>query len=223
MIRRLGPALAGVSQRTECRSANQRVTGLIPSQGTCLGCGPVASGGTWEATTHWCFPSSLSPLPKNKWIKSLKKKRSIGPIEHIGGILNPVWESSKVSWEDVIVEWDAKPQKELGRQSGQDRGWRQDKGTRRRNSRCQGSEMADAHWIRSVNLDLRIERAQNGSLSMGQIMKDLTPLLRSLYFTLRAIRSHWMGLKQRSSMTVLHFRNITKATEWRLENGKLPQ
>ena len=31
-------ALAGVAQWTECQHENQRVTGLIPSQGTCLGC-----------------------------------------------------------------------------------------------------------------------------------------------------------------------------------------
>ena len=33
-------ALAGVVQWTECRPTSQRVAGLIPSQGTCLGCGP---------------------------------------------------------------------------------------------------------------------------------------------------------------------------------------
>ena len=32
--------LAGVAQWIECQPANQRVTGSIPSQGTCLGCGP---------------------------------------------------------------------------------------------------------------------------------------------------------------------------------------
>ena len=34
-------ALAGVAQWIEHRSANQWVTGSIPSQDTCLGCGPV--------------------------------------------------------------------------------------------------------------------------------------------------------------------------------------
>ena len=34
----VGPA--GVAQWTEHQLANQRVTGSIPSQGTCLGCGP---------------------------------------------------------------------------------------------------------------------------------------------------------------------------------------
>ena len=32
--------LAGVARWTECQPANQRVAGSIPSQGTCLGCGP---------------------------------------------------------------------------------------------------------------------------------------------------------------------------------------
>ena len=35
-------ALAGVAQWTEYQPANQRVTGSIPSHGTCLGCGPGA-------------------------------------------------------------------------------------------------------------------------------------------------------------------------------------
>ena len=33
-------ALAGVGQWIECWPVNQRLTGLIPSQGTPLGCGP---------------------------------------------------------------------------------------------------------------------------------------------------------------------------------------
>ena len=33
-------ALAGVAQWIECQPANQRAAGSIPSQGTCLGCGP---------------------------------------------------------------------------------------------------------------------------------------------------------------------------------------
>ena len=32
--------LAGVAQWIEHQSVNQRVSRLIPSQGTCLGCGP---------------------------------------------------------------------------------------------------------------------------------------------------------------------------------------
>ena len=34
-------ALAGVAQWIECWPANQKVTGSIPSQGTCLGYRPV--------------------------------------------------------------------------------------------------------------------------------------------------------------------------------------
>ena len=33
-------ALAGVAQWTECQPVNQKVASSIPSQGTCLGCGP---------------------------------------------------------------------------------------------------------------------------------------------------------------------------------------
>ena len=39
-IKKLCLAPAGVSQWIERRPVNQRVTVLIPSQGTCLGCGP---------------------------------------------------------------------------------------------------------------------------------------------------------------------------------------
>ena len=38
--RKEGQALASVVQWIECQLANQRVASLIPSQGTCLGCGP---------------------------------------------------------------------------------------------------------------------------------------------------------------------------------------
>ena len=39
-LKKKNPALAGVVQWIECRPANQRVAGLIPSQGTRLGLGP---------------------------------------------------------------------------------------------------------------------------------------------------------------------------------------
>ena len=47
-------ALPGVVQWIEHRHANQRVLGLIPSQGTCLGFQPsrAPSRGCAEATTH---------------------------------------------------------------------------------------------------------------------------------------------------------------------------
>ena len=39
-------ALAGVTQWIEHGPVNQRVSGSIPSQGTCLGCGPGPQSGT---------------------------------------------------------------------------------------------------------------------------------------------------------------------------------
>ena len=60
-------ALAGVTQWTECRPANQRVAGPIPSQGTGLGCGPGPQLEACErqlinvSLTYQCFSPSLSP------------------------------------------------------------------------------------------------------------------------------------------------------------------
>ena len=45
-------ALAGVAQWTKCWPANQRVASLIPSQGTCLGCGPGPQWGTCKRQPH---------------------------------------------------------------------------------------------------------------------------------------------------------------------------
>ena len=45
--------LAGVAQWIECGPVNQGVAGSIPSQGTCLGCGPGPPVGDVQgATTH---------------------------------------------------------------------------------------------------------------------------------------------------------------------------
>ena len=63
------PAVAGVAQCIECLPVNQRVTALIPSQGTCLGCRPGPWLGACERQPHTdvslplCLPS---PLSKNK-------------------------------------------------------------------------------------------------------------------------------------------------------------
>ena len=61
-------SLAGVALWTEYRPANQKITGSIPSQGTCLGCEPGPQmGGMWEAIDYQCFSFSLpSPRSKNK-------------------------------------------------------------------------------------------------------------------------------------------------------------
>ena len=44
-IKKYISAMAGVAQWIEHQPANQRVTGLISSQGTCLGCGKVPGWG----------------------------------------------------------------------------------------------------------------------------------------------------------------------------------
>ena len=60
-------ALAGVTQWIECEPANQKFAGSIPSQGTCLGCGPGPQWGAHERQPHidvsspsFSFPSPLS-------------------------------------------------------------------------------------------------------------------------------------------------------------------
>ena len=45
-------ALAGVAQWVECQLLNQRVTGSIPSQGTCLGFRPDTQLGACEKQPH---------------------------------------------------------------------------------------------------------------------------------------------------------------------------
>ena len=58
-------ALATVALWIECWLVNQRVTGSIPSQGTCLGCGP---GSQWGVCERQPLSTSLSPsfpLSKN--------------------------------------------------------------------------------------------------------------------------------------------------------------
>ena len=60
-------ALAGVAQWTECRPANQKVAGSIPSQGPCLGCRPGPQLGVLEGQPHIDVSvplSFLSPLSK---------------------------------------------------------------------------------------------------------------------------------------------------------------
>ena len=58
-------ALAGIAQWIECQPANQRVTSLIPSQGTCLGCRPGPQLGAHEEKPHIdvSLPVFLPPLP----------------------------------------------------------------------------------------------------------------------------------------------------------------
>ena len=58
-------ALAGVAQGVDRQPTNQRVTGLIPSQGTYLGCRPGPQWGTHERQPHidTSLPFFLPPFP----------------------------------------------------------------------------------------------------------------------------------------------------------------
>ena len=57
--------LAGEAQRIEHRPVNQKVTGSIPSQGTCLGCGPGPQLGEHDRKPHIdvSLPLFLPPFP----------------------------------------------------------------------------------------------------------------------------------------------------------------
>ena len=60
--------LAGVAQWIECWPVNQRVTNWIPSQGTCLGCGPGlqgVGGGHIRGNHTSMFLSLSSSLPSH--------------------------------------------------------------------------------------------------------------------------------------------------------------
>ena len=56
-------ALAVVAQWIERQPVNQRVTGSIPSQDTCLGCGQVPSWGHMRGNHTWMFPSLSFSFP----------------------------------------------------------------------------------------------------------------------------------------------------------------
>ena len=66
-IKKSQVALAGVAQWIEHRPVNREAAGLIPSQGTLLGCGPGPLLGLCErqpidvSLTQGCFSPSLSP------------------------------------------------------------------------------------------------------------------------------------------------------------------
>ena len=59
-------ALAAMAQWIEGRPVNQRVTSLIPSQGTCLGCRPGPQQGAQERQPHIdvSLPPALSKSNK---------------------------------------------------------------------------------------------------------------------------------------------------------------
>ena len=63
-LKNLGKALAGTAQWIERWPGNQRIVGLIPSQGTCLGCRPGPQWGARERQPHIdvLLPFFLSPF-----------------------------------------------------------------------------------------------------------------------------------------------------------------
>ena len=61
MAFKMGFALAGVAQWIEHGLVNLRVAGLIPSQGTCLGCRPGPQWGMHESQPHIDVSLFLSP------------------------------------------------------------------------------------------------------------------------------------------------------------------
>ena len=65
-------ALAGVTQWIERQPVNKKVTGSIPSQGTCLGCGTGPHLRECKKQPINVFLSLPSRLFKNKYIKSFK-------------------------------------------------------------------------------------------------------------------------------------------------------
>ena len=69
-LKKVFGALAGVAQWIEYRPENERVTGSIPSQGTCQGCRPGPQQGAHRRQPHInvFFPlsPSIPPLSRNK-------------------------------------------------------------------------------------------------------------------------------------------------------------
>ena len=78
MVKNIMIALAGVAQWIEHPTANQRVASSIPSQGTCLGCGPGSQLGVLERQPHVdvSLPFFLAPFPSLKINKIFKKRLS---------------------------------------------------------------------------------------------------------------------------------------------------
>ena len=75
-IRRNSCALAGVAQWVERQPANQSITGLIPSQGTYLGCRPGPHWGGAQETTTLMFLSFSFSLPSPLSKIFFKRKRN---------------------------------------------------------------------------------------------------------------------------------------------------
>ena len=84
--------LAGVAQWIELKPANHTVTGLIPSQGTCLGCRPRGNPSMFLSHIDVSLFLFLPPLSIeiNKILK--KKKEAYGKaIEPWNFSYKPIW------------------------------------------------------------------------------------------------------------------------------------
>ena len=76
-LQRAAFTLAGVTQCIECWPENQRVVGSIPSQGTCLGCGPGSQWGRTRDNHTLMFLSLSSSLPLSLKINKILKERCL--------------------------------------------------------------------------------------------------------------------------------------------------
>ena len=85
-------ALADVAQWIERQPANQRVTGSIPCQGTCLGCGPGPQHGAHKRQPHIdiFLPLFLPPSPSKNELKNKTKQTNNNQKKQwrIPGLLN---------------------------------------------------------------------------------------------------------------------------------------
>ena len=70
-------ALAGVAPWVEHQPANQKVTGLIPGQGTCLGCRPGPQLGVCERSPSLHLSLKIINKQTNKILKKKKKEEVI--------------------------------------------------------------------------------------------------------------------------------------------------
>ena len=100
-------ALAGVAQWIEHWPANQRVAGSIPSQGTCLACGPGPQCGVCESQPHIdvFLPLFLPPFPSLKINKIFKKNPSFSLYpKSMHGHLAPV-QRALPDQEPYLADW----------------------------------------------------------------------------------------------------------------------
>ena len=83
-MRDSGPSLAAVAQWIECQPVNQKITGLIASQGTCLACGLGPQLGACERQPHTDISLPLSfPSPPSLKINTITLKKNKTPLKTV--------------------------------------------------------------------------------------------------------------------------------------------